>query len=344
MTIRTSQLKVNGMHCLGCEEVINEAVKTLPGIHKANASYEKQTFNVNYDDSLVNESAIRLSIEAKGYSIVDALPAKTSKLRQALIFILLLAVVGGVAFWGKSQMPGVMQQIKPQMSYALLFTIGFLTGFHCIGMCGGFVVGYTDAAQSKIRQLLAHLSYAFGKSLSYTTLGAGFGLLGATIAITPEIRGIAALAASVFLLLYGLKMLNVFSWLRRFTLGLPSSINRQVAGELRRRRSPLRTGLFTGLLLGCGPLQAMYVMAAGSGDPIQGALILLIFGLGTLVPLLGFGLFASLLSPVVMRQMLRVSGLLVIAMGLMMAQRGWTMVRMGHVSPPSMSSHLQQNE
>jgi sulfite exporter TauE/SafE len=241
-------------------------------------------------------------------------------------------------------MPGVMQQIKPQMSYARLFTIGFLTGFHCIGMCGGFVVGYTDATQSKIRQLLAHISYAFGKTLSYTTLGAGFGLLGATIAITPEIRGISALAASVFLLLYGLKMLNVFSWLRRFTLRLPSSVNRQVASELRRRRSPLRTGLFTGLLLGCGPLQAMYVMAAGSGDPKQGAMILLIFGLGTLVPLLGFGLFASLLSPAVMRQMIRVSGILVIAMGLMMAQRGWTMMRIGHVSAPTMSSNLHQNQ
>ncbi len=217
MTIRTSQLKVKGMHCLGCEEIINETVKTLPGIHKANASYYRQTFNVSYDDTLVNESAIRLSIEAKGYGIIDALPTKIRKLRQALIFILLLAVVGGVAFWGKSLMPGLMQQIKPQMSYALLFTIGFLTGFHCIGMCGGFVVGYTDATQSKIRQLLAHMSYAFGKTLSYTTMGAGFGLLGATIAITPEIRGISALAASVFLLLYSLKLLNVFSWLRRFT-------------------------------------------------------------------------------------------------------------------------------
>jgi sulfite exporter TauE/SafE len=292
----------------------------------------------------VDEGAIRKSITAKSYGIVDDLPEKSRKLQQTLIFVLLLAVVGGVAFWGKSLMPGVMQQIKPQMSYALLFTIGFLTGFHCIGMCGGFVVSYTDATLSKIRQLLAHMSYAFGKTLSYTTLGAGFGLLGATIAITPQIRGGVALVASVFLLLYGLKMLNVFSWLRRFTMCLPSSVNRQVAGELRRRRSPFRTGLFTGLLLGCGPLQAMYVMAAGSGDPKQGALILLMFGLGTLVPLLGFGLFASLLSPAVIRQMVRVSGILVIAMGIMMAQRGLTMMLIGHVAQSTMSTHLQPNQ
>lgn len=338
MTIKTSQLKINGMHCLGCEETINDTVKALPGIHKVDASYRRQTVEVSYDDVFVDESVIRLSIEAKGYGMVEALPAKTRKFRQVLIFVLLLTVVGGVAFWGKSLMPGVMQQIKPQMNYLLLLTIGFLTGFHCIGMCGSFVVGYTDATLPKIRQLLAHMSYAFGKTVSYTILGAGFGLLGATIAITSEIRGVAALVASVFLLLYGLKMLNVFSWLRRFTLRLPSSVNRHVAGELRRRRSPLRTGLLTGLLLGCGPLQAMYVMAAGSGDPKQGAMILLMFGLGTLLPLLGFGVFASLLSPAVMRQMVRVSGILVIAMGLMMAQRGWNMVHTAQ-SMSTMSHH-----
>jgi sulfite exporter TauE/SafE len=258
-----------------------------------------------------------------------------------VIFLVLLLAVGGVAFWGKSLMPAVMQQIKPQMSYAVLLGIGFLTGFHCIGMCGGFVVAYTDATKSKARQLLAHLSYAFGKTLSYTVLGAGFGLLGATIAITPQIRGGVALAASVFLLIYGLKMLNVFAFLRRFTLRMPKSVNRAVADELRKPpRSALRTGLLTGLLLGCGPLQAMYVMAAGSGDPFQGGMILLMFGLGTLLPLLGFGLFASLLSHSAMRQMVHVSGILVIAMGVMMAQRGMMMLKGSHM--PAMSNQTMQ--
>lgn len=33
MTIKTRQLQINGMHCLGCEETINEAVKALPGMY-----------------------------------------------------------------------------------------------------------------------------------------------------------------------------------------------------------------------------------------------------------------------------------------------------------------------
>ncbi|MDO9140463.1 MAG: sulfite exporter TauE/SafE family protein [Methylobacter sp.] len=347
MTINSLQLKIDGMHCTGCETVLVEAVNALPGVYSSTASYSTALLDVEYDETLVDEARIRQCIEAKGYAVAEAAISTMStmsvNIKRGLIFLVLLLLVGGVAFWGKSLMPGVMKQIKPQMNYAVLLGIGFLTGFHCIGMCGSFVVAYTDTAKSKARQLLAHLSYGFGKTLSYTVLGAGFGLLGASIAITPEIRGGVALAASLFLLIYGLKMLNVFAFLRRFSLRMPKTVNRTVANELRKpRRSALRTGLFSGLLLGCGPLQAMYVMAAGSGDPVQGGMILLMFGLGTLLPLLGFGLFASLLSHAAMRQLVKVSGILVIAMGLMMAQRGMMLLKgspmpaMGHQTMQSL--------
>lgn len=344
MTISSRHFKIDGMHCLGCEQIIAEALNDLPGVHSVEVSYKHAAVDLRFDDAVIDESTIRACIEAKGYAVQTASVAMAGKLKRALIFAVLLLVVGGVAFWGKSLMPGVMQQIKPQMSYAVLLGIGFLTGFHCIGMCGGFVVAYTDATKSKARQLLAHISYALGKTLSYTVLGAGFGLLGATIAITPQIRGGVALAASVFLLVYGLKMLNVFAFLRRFTLRMPKSVNRAVAGELRKPpRSALRTGLLTGLLLGCGPLQAMYVMAAGSGDPFQGGMILLMFGLGTLLPLLGFGMFASLLSHTAMRQLVQVSGILVIAMGIMMAQRGMLMLKSSHMPAMSNQTMLQSH-
>jgi len=63
--------------------------------------------------------------------------------------------------------------------------------------------------------------------------------------------------------------------------------------------------------------------------------------LGTLLPLLGFGLFASLLSSAVMRQLVRVSGILVIAMGLIMAGRGLKMLEPIQ-APSTMAPHMQQ--
>ncbi|AMK77410.1 MULTISPECIES: sulfite exporter TauE/SafE family protein [Methylomonas] len=342
MTIINRHLTVEGMHCPACEDTISHALAELSGVIKADASYARAIVELQFDDKLIDEAELLQTIRAKGYEVVLKESPTNGKLKSLLVFVLLLLTVGGVAFWGKSLMPGVMQQITPHMDHAVLLGIGFLTGFHCIGMCGGFVVGYTDPSKAKSRQLLAHLSYAFGKTLSYSALGAGFGLLGASMAITPQMRGGPALAASVFLLLYGLKMLNFFAFLRRFTLRLPKAVNRQLAEEMRKPRSALRTGLLTGFLLGCGPLQAMYVMAAGSGDPVQGALILFWFGLGTLAPLLGFGFFASLLSPVFMRQLVKVSAILVIAMGVMMAQRGLKIVQAGEM-PSAKPVRMQQS-
>lgn len=342
MAIKKEQLHIEGMHCVGCEDIIKQAVRELAGVDEVEASYSGQTVQVIYDDAAIEPADIERAIISKGYGVKSpASGTAATAIKRFVVFLILLVVVGGIAFWGKSLMPGVMQQIKPRMSYAVLMGIGFLTGFHCIGMCGGFVVGYTDPAQTKARQLLAHLNYAAGKTLSYTVLGAGFGMLGATVAITPQLRGGLALAASLFLLIYGLKMLNIFAALRRFTLRMPKSVNRAVADELRKPpRSALRTGLLTGLLLGCGPLQAMYVMAAGSGDPFQGGMILMMFGLGTLLPLLGFGMFASFLSHAAMRQMVHVSGILVIAMGAMMAQRGMMLLKGSQI--PATTQHTTQ--
>lgn len=338
MATKTQQLKVAGMQCSGCEDIICDAVGALPGIIRVEADYGKQTVDVSFDPAQIRLEQISQTIVDKGYSVNPPKSRALNLLRNVLAFVLLLLIVGGVTYWGKSQMPTVMGMINQQAGYVMMLGIGFLTGFHCIGMCGSFVVSYTNATHSKPRQLLAHFSYGLGKVLSYTSIGAGFGLLGATIAITPQIRGIAALAASLFLVIYGLRMLNVFGFLRRFVLRLPTSINHQLTDSMRKQRNALVTGLYSGLLLGCGPLQAMYIMAAGTGDPRQGAMILLMFSLGTLLPLWGFGMFATLLSANAMRQLVKVSGLLVIVMGVMMAQRGMMFIKGGQMNMP-MKNH-----
>ncbi|HEY6043429.1 MAG TPA: sulfite exporter TauE/SafE family protein, partial [Nitrosospira sp.] len=149
------------------------------------------------------------------------------------------------------------------------------------------------------------------------------------------------LAASIFVIIYGLKMLDVFPPLRRFTLRLPRFFTKGVANELRVQRSPLVIGLLNGFMLGCGPLQAMYIMAAGTGSPQEGAMMLFFFGLGTLLPLLSFGLIASSVSRSVMRQLVLASAILVISMGLMMADRGLKLTGSGY-DFNSLSSHWQQ--
>ncbi len=326
MTLSTLKLSIQGMHCQGCEQTIEHAVVELVGVQQVRADFKSATAEIVYDAAIITTPEIQSTILKLGYQIITTTAGNNiSILYRVLTFVGLLILVGGLTFWGKNQMPALMQQMNTRMSYLMLLGVGFLTGFHCIGMCGSFVMSYARNRVGIYQSTLAHIQYGLGKTTTYSLLGAGFGYFGSVITITPQIRGYAALFAGMFLILFGLKMLEFIPALRHLGFRLPAGWVREVSGSIRQHKNPLFIGLLSGFLLGCGPLQAMYIMAAGNGNPQEGALMLMCFGLGTLGPLIGFGFFANLLSATAMRQMVHVSGILVIIMGAMMLSRGYKM-------------------
>ena len=217
-----------------------------------------------------------------------------------------------------------MPKLSRDMSYGLLILIGFLTSFHCVGMCGPLILGYAAKSATNGRKSYGvHLLYGIGKTLSYTLIGALFGAFGSVVAFTPFTQGAVGVAAGVFLILFGLHMLEVFPALNHFQLKTPKFVMRFVGKEYRKRGNPpFVIGLLNGLMIICGPLQAMYVMAAGSGSWSQGAAILFFFGIGTLPLLLGFGFLTSLLSANLTPKLLKTSGFIVIILGAIMLNRG----------------------
>lgn len=338
MTIRNEHLRITGMRCVGCETAIEDALKDLTGVRSAKASHSGAWVDVGFDAAATRLSQIIAVIEDQGYAVTfgnKPTREKSAVFRgvwSALKILILLLAIGAVVLWGMSLMPGLMMRMTdPQAGYAMLLLIGFLTGFHCIGMCGAFVVSYSTAAagRGKGAAALSHLSYGAGKTLSYAVLGAAFGALGALLTITPFMRGAVAVAAGLFLVMYGLRMLNLFSGPSWLSWVFPKFVMRGVQSGIRHQPRPLVIGLLSGFLLGCGPLQAMYIMAAGTGSPREGALLLTFFSLGTLGPLLAFGFFARLLSHRMMNELLRVSGVLVLVMGLMMTNRGLRLTESG---------------
>lgn len=236
------------------------------------------------------------------------------------------------------------------LSFALLFIAGTFTGFHCAGMCGSLVIGYTVRAANKGgAKYLTHLYYGVGKTLSYTVIGGIFGALGSVVTFTPFMRGVAGLLAGVFLLLFGLSSLRLLPVSRDLQFRAPPFLMKHLGGLLRRASSPFVIGLLNGLMIICGPLQAMYILAAGTGSPVEGAKMLFFFGLGTLPLMMGFGFLASALSAQMVPKLVRISGVIVIALGVIMLQRGYLMLSkgedvhaaMGHSSPLSSGSSSQ---
>ncbi len=228
---------------------------------------------------------------------------------------------------GYSELPDA----SDHLSYGLLFVAGLLTGFHCVGMCGALVISYAakSAAAGK-PSLLAHLSYGAGKTLSYTVIGGLFGTVGSIIAFTPFVRGVVGASAGLFLILFGLGLLNVWPALHDLHIRPPAFLLRFIGRESRKTGNPFVIGLLNGLMILCGPLQAMYIMAAGTGSTIEGAKLLFIFGLGTLPVMLGFGVLASMISARMTPALLHASGAIVVVLGAIMLNRGLAMTGSGY--------------
>jgi len=66
----------------------------------------------------------------------------------------------------------------------------------------------------------------------------------------------------------------------------------------------------------------MYVLAAGSGSPLWGGAALFFFGLGTLPPMMGFGAFVATAGRKFEHAVFRLSGAIVLIMGLLMLNNG----------------------
>jgi sulfite exporter TauE/SafE len=197
---------------------------------------------------------------------------------------------------------------------------------HCAGMCGGFVVFYSGgAATPGRRRWLAHLAYNGGRFVTYAALGAVAGALGAAINRAGALAGVqrvAAVAAGILMVGWGtwalLQALNV----RLPRIPFPRAISRRTEklfGALR-GRPPVIRALLLGLLstlLPCGWLWAFAVLAAGTGEVLQGALVMVAFWAGTVPVMLGIGVSIQALSAPLRRRLPVVTAAVLILVGLL---------------------------
>lgn len=212
-------------------------------------------------------------------------------------------------------------------SFFMLLGAGLLTGLsHCVGMCGPLVGAFALHRRSRRREITTPLAlFQTGRLTAYMALGALAGTIGSALAaVIKSWQGIFAVGLGLLVVLLGLGLLGLLPLQRWLAALAPARLVSRWIKQLvasNHPAAPVGLGLANGLLP-CGPVYAMALLAAVSGNPLQGATVMLIFGLGTLPPMLGFGLSASLLSVGLRGQLYRVAAILVVAVGLQLTMRG----------------------
>ncbi|MBP5660326.1 MAG: sulfite exporter TauE/SafE family protein, partial [Lachnospiraceae bacterium] len=163
--------------------------------------------------------------------------------------------------------------------------------------------------------------------VSYTAIGFILGLVGmiigggTSIGIPYMFQGILKILAGLMMVIMGINMLGIIPGLRRFTIRPPKEITRLIGSKRKNAAGPFAVGLLNGLMP-CGPLQSMWIVALASADPFKGALSMLLFSLGTVPLMLGFGSFATMLSKKFSRQVMKAGAVLVVVLGLSMISQG----------------------
>jgi sulfite exporter TauE/SafE len=210
------------------------------------------------------------------------------------------------------------------------FVVGLLGGVHCVGMCGG-IVGALSFGLPGDRNLPILLAYNFGRISSYTVAGALMGALGfyfSGLLPVQAAQRVLLSFAGLFLVLMGLYLAGWWNALSRIE---------RAGGVLWRRIEPLgrgllpvrtvRQGLLLGLLWGwlpCGLVYSALVWTVSAGGALEGAMLMLAFGLGTLPNLLLMGVAAAQLNRWVRKPAVRrIAGTLVMGFGVLLLLDAW---------------------
>lgn len=326
------EFRVTGTHCSACQQRIEVAVKALKGVEHASVDYASGRTTVRMDPDVVSDEQVYRAIRELGHDIA-ARADGPRPLRKTLLGVGLLALVAlaAIAIDRSGALSLLARLNETNLSYPLILTVGLLASFHCVGMCGGLVVTYTASAQGQAGPWLPHLLYNLGRLLSYVAVGAILGAFGSFFGIRPAFSGALTLVVGVLMTGMGLALLTEWSWLRGASTGPLSRVAALLFSGAASARGPFVIGLLNGLMP-CGPLQAMQLYALSSGSALKGGLSMGAYALGTIPLMLGFGRILSLVSRDRVQAVVRLSGALVMVLGLLMIGRGWVSLS-GAASP-----------
>ncbi len=198
----------------------------------------------------------------------------------------------------------------------------------CLAMVGGLLISVTAAwdkahpQATRWQKFEPQLHFNIGRIIGYFFFGGLTGLIGRSLILSVKTTGFMKIGLSLVMIWLGLSILGLLPK-RYCRVPMPSVITKKLRtmSESDSVIAPFLLGSLT-YFVPCGFTQSMQLLALGSGGFGQGALIMLVFALGTLPSLLGIGALSALAEGRLGKLFLTIAGSVSILLGISNIQNG----------------------
>ncbi|MEI6541993.1 MAG: sulfite exporter TauE/SafE family protein [Methylococcales bacterium] len=202
--------------------------------------------------------------------------------------------------------------------YGLAFMAGVLGSGHCLGMCGALVSGYfMKAGPSK--RYLPYFMYQFARIFVYTLVGFAAAALGVVLVssgIFGKVQSILQMFIGAVVIILALGILGWIPFQGSVKL-LPMNLLRKGYAQSR-TKGPIMGAMLAGIMNGLMPCPltfAMAVKATSATTVLEGGLLMLTFGAGTLPTMLLVSVAFGKMSAHFRGLMLKSAAFIMIIMG-----------------------------
>ena len=162
-------------------------------------------------------------------------------------------------------------------------TIGLVSSFHCLGMCGPIAFALPLNRNSVASQVLGAATYNIGRLTTYAVLGLLFGLIGKSLVMAGAQRFLSITAGIFMILSVVLPKISAAANIDAFTFKYIGKL-KNAFGQLF-QKSSYESLFLIGVLNGLLPCAMVYIALAGAiaeGDMLGGMSFMMFFGLGTM--------------------------------------------------------------
>lgn len=328
---------IHGMHCASCEVLIERSFKKVPGVERVSVNHANGKATVvcsrvpsaqELQDAIKNKDYRVTAWESSHGTAPQPLTKNTKRDYKEI----------GIAFFVIAAVYIILRQyrlvpeigISDSMGLGFVFVIGLVAAMStCIAVTGGLLVAVaakyneTHPGLTGWQRMKPNLYFNAGRVVSYTVLGGVVGAIGSALTLSSKMMGFVTIAASMVMIVLGFQLLKLFPWMRHLQPRMPKFLAHRIhnASDNQSKAAPFFLGAST-FFLPCGFTQALQLYVLSKGDWKVGAATMLVFSLGTLPALLSLSALSSFARGGFQRYFLKLSGTLVILLGIFNINNG----------------------